>query len=137
MPKKINLNSLAFFGPGYVSLSSKILFTEFEHNINELTVHMTSGSLLVVIANDGYLGGTAPLLKFFINQTEGTVDLGIPANSYTYLTNSITLENVVGASVFDEKENMVMAPWAAIRGTFTEFAVLVAPSMFSFNGITF
>ena len=98
---------------------------------------MTAGSLLVVIANDGYHGSSLPLLKFFINQTEGTVDLGIPANSYTYLTNSITLENVIGASVFDEKENMVMSPWAAIRGTFTEFAVLVASSMFSFNGITF
>ena len=97
---------------------------------------MTANSLLVVIANDGYHGNSVPLLKFYLNQTEGTVDLGIPANSYTYLTNSITFEYVVGASVFDEKENLVFAPWAAIRGTFTEFAVLVAPTMFSFNGIT-
>ena len=97
---------------------------------------MTAGSLLVVISNDGYQSGTAPLLKFYLNQTEGTVDLGIPANSYIYWTNSITFENVIGASVFDEKENIVLSPWSAIRGTFTEFAVLVAPTMFSFNGIT-
>lgn len=97
---------------------------------------MTAGSLLVVIANDGYRGSSLPLLKFYLNQTEGTVDIGILANSYTYLTNSITFENVVGAIVFDEKENLVLAPWSAIRGTFTEFAVLVAPTMFSFNGIT-
>lgn len=103
--------------------------------MNVSTVHMPAGSVLVVIANDGYQSGTAPLLKFFINQTEGTVDLGIPANSYIYWTNSITLENVVGASVFDEKENLVLAPWAAIRGTFTEFAVLVAPTMFSFKNL--
>ena len=103
--------------------------------MNVSTVHMTAGSLLVVIANDGYRGSSIPLLKFYLNQTEGTVDLGIPANSYTYLTNSITFENVVGASVFDEKENMVFAPWAAIRGTFTEFAVLVAPTMFSFKNL--
>ena len=103
--------------------------------MNESTVHMSANSLLVVIANDGYRGSSLPLLKFFINQTEGTVDLGIPANSYTYLTNSITFENVIGASVFDEKENMVFSPWSAIRGTFTEFAVLVAPSMFSFKNL--
>lgn len=96
---------------------------------------MTAGSLLVVIANDGYRGSSVPLLKFYLNQTEGTVDLGIPANSYTYLTNSITFENVVGASVFDEKENLVLSPWSAIRGTFTEFAVLVAPTMFSFKNL--
>lgn len=96
---------------------------------------MTAGSLLVVIANDGYHGSSIPLLKFYLNQTEGTVDIGVPANSYTYLTNSITFENVVGASVFDEKENLVLAPWAAIRGTFTEFAVLVASSMFSFKNL--
>lgn len=136
MPKKIKLNSLEFFGPGYVSLSSKILFTEFEHNVNVSTAHITAGSLLVVISNDGYAGGSAPLLKFYLNQTEGTQDIGIPANSYIYWTNSITFENVIGASVFDEKENMALAPWSAIRGTFTEFAVLVAPTMFSFNGIT-
>ena len=104
--------------------------------MNVSTVHMTAGSLLVVISNDGYQSGTAPLLKFYLNQTEGTVDLGIPANSYIYWTNSITFENVIGASVFDEKENIVLSPWSAIRGTFTEFAVLVAPTMFSFNGIT-
>lgn len=91
--------------------------------------------MLVVIANDGYAGGTMPLMKFYLNQTEGTVDIGVPANSYIYWTNSITFEYVVGASVFDEKENMVLAPWSAIRGTFTEFAVLVAPTVFSFNGI--
>ena len=96
---------------------------------------MTTGSLLVVIANDGYRGSSIPLLKFYLNQTEGTVDIGVPANSYTYLTNSITFENVVGAIVFDEKENLVLAPWAAIRGTFTEFAVLVASSMFSFKNL--
>lgn len=96
---------------------------------------MTAGSLLVVIANDGYAGDLVPLLKFYLNQTEGAVDLGIPANSYTYLTNSITFENVVGAIVFDEKGNMVLAPWSAIRGTFTEFAVLVASSMFSFKNL--
>ena len=96
---------------------------------------MPTGSLLVVIANDGYRGSSFPLLKFFINQTEGTSDIGLPANSYTYLTNSITFENVIGASVFDEKDNMVLSPWAAIRGTFTEFAVLVAPSMFSFKNL--
>lgn len=96
---------------------------------------MTAGSLLVVIANDGYRGSSVPLLKFYLNQTEGTVDIGIPANSYTYLTNSITFENVVGASVFDEKENLVLSPWSAIRGTFTEFAVLVAPTMFSFKNL--
>ena len=135
MPKKINLNSLEFIGPGYTSLSSKIPFVDFTHNVNESTIHMTAGSLLVVIANDGYQGSSIPLLKFYLNQTEGTVDLGIPANSYTYLTNSITFENVVGAIVFDEKENMVLAPWAAIRGTFTEFAVLIAPSMFSFKNL--
>ena len=104
--------------------------------MNVSTVHMTAGSLLVVIANDGYRGSSIPLLKFYLNQTEGTVDIGIPANSYIYLTNSITFENVVGASVFDEKDNMMLSPWAAIRGTFTEFAVLVASSMFSFNGIS-
>lgn len=104
--------------------------------MNVSTVHLTAGSLLVVIANDGYTTGSAPLLKFYLNQTEGTVDIGISANSYIYWTKSITFENVVGASVFDEKENMVMAPWSAIRGTFTEFAVLVAPTMFSFNGIS-
>lgn len=76
-----------------------------------------------------------PLMKFYLNQTEGTVDIGVPANSYIYWTNSITFEYVVGASVFDEKENMVLAPWSAIRGTLTEFAVLVTPTMFSFNGI--
>ena len=97
---------------------------------------MTAGSLLVMIANDGYQTSSFPLLKFYLNQTEGAVDLGIPANSYIYWTNSITFENVVGASVFDEKENMVLSPWSAIRGTFTEFAVLVAPTMFSFNGIS-
>ena len=97
---------------------------------------MTTGSLLVVIANDGYLGNSFPLLKFFLNQTGGTVDISIPANSYIYWTNSITFENIVGASVFDEKENMVISPWSAIRATFTEFAVLVSPTMFSFNGIT-
>ena len=97
---------------------------------------MTAGSLLVVIANDGYTTGSASLLKFYLNQTEGTVDLGIPANSYIYWTKSITFENVIGASVFDENENMMLSPWSAIRGTFTEFAVLVAPTMFSFNGIT-
>ena len=91
--------------------------------------------MLVVILNDGYQGSSLPLLKFFLNQTEGTVDLGIPANSYIYWTNSITFENVVGASVFDEKENMVLSPWSAIRGTFTEFAVLIAPSMFSFKNL--
>ena len=96
---------------------------------------MSAGSLLVVIANDGYLGNSLPLLKFFLNQTEGTVDIGIPANSYIYWTNSITFENVVGASVFDEKGNMVLSPWTAIRGTFTEFAVLVAPTMFSFKNL--
>lgn len=104
--------------------------------MNVATVHMTAGSVLVVIANDGYRGSSMPLLKFYLNQTEGTVDLGIPANSYIYWTDSITFENVVGASVFDEKENLVLAPWAAIRGTFTEFAVLVTPTMFSFNGIS-
>lgn len=97
---------------------------------------MTAGSLLVVIANDGYQGGSVPLLKFYLNQTEGTVDIGIPANSYIYWTNSITFENVIGASVFDEKGNMVLAPWSAIRGTFTEFAVLIPSTMFSFNGIS-
>ena len=97
---------------------------------------MSANSLLVVIANDGYSSGSAPLLKFYLNQTEGLIDIGIPANSYIYWTKSITFENVVGASVFDEKENMVLSPWSAIRGTFTEFAVLVAPTMFSFNGIT-
>lgn len=96
---------------------------------------MTVGSLLVVIANDGYAGGSMPLLKFFLNQTEGPADIGLPANSYIYLTNSITFENVAGVSVFDEKENMVMSPWTALRGTFTEFAVLVAPSMFSFKNL--
>ena len=104
--------------------------------MNVATVHMTAGSLLVVIANDGYQSGTASLLKFYLNQTEGTVDIGIPANSYIYWTNSITFENVIGASVFDEKDNMMMSPWSAIRATFTEFAVLVDPTMFSFNGIT-
>lgn len=104
--------------------------------MNESTVHLSANSLLVVIANDGYRGSSLPLLKFFLNQTGGTSDIGIPANSYIYWTNSITFENVIGASVFDEKENMVLAPWTAIRGTFTEFAVLVAPTMFSFNGIT-
>ena len=104
--------------------------------MNVATVHLGVGSLLVVVANDGYAGGSAPLLKFYLNQTEGTIDIGIPANSYIYWTNSITFENVIGASVFDEKENMVFSPWSAIRGTFTEFAVLVAPTMFSFNGIT-
>ena len=104
--------------------------------MNVSTAHITAGSLLVVISNDGYVGGSAPLLKFYLNQTEGTVDIGVPANSYIYWTNSITFENVVGASVFDEKENLVLAPWSAIRGTFTEFAVLVAPTMFSFNGIS-
>lgn len=104
--------------------------------MNVSTVHMPAGSLLVVIANDGYQSGTAPLLKFYLNQTEGTVDISIPANSYIYWTNSITFEYVIGASVFDEKDNMVLSPWSAIRGTFTEFAVLVAPTMFSFNGIT-
>ena len=98
---------------------------------------MTTGSLLVVIANDGYHGSSLPLLKFFINQTGGTSDIGIPANSYIYLTNSITFENVIGASVFDEKDNMMLSPWSALRATFMEFAVLVAPTMFSFNGITF
>lgn len=97
---------------------------------------MPAGSLLVVIANDGYQSGTAPLLKFYLNQTEGTVDISIPANSYIYWTNSITFENVIGASVFDEKDKMVLAPWSAIRGTFTEFAVLVDSSMFSFNGLS-
>ena len=97
---------------------------------------MPAGSVLVVIANDGYQSGTAPLLKFYLNQTEGTVDIGLPANSYFYWTKSITFENVIGASVFDEKENLVIAPWSAIRGTFTEFAVLVAHTMFSFNGIS-
>lgn len=97
---------------------------------------MSTNSLLVVIANDGYRGSSFPLLKFFINQTGGTSDIGLPANSYIYWTNSITLENVVGASVFDEKDNMVLSPWSAIRGTFMEFAVLLAPTMFSFNGIT-
>lgn len=135
MPKKINLNSLEFFGPGYVSLSSKILFTEFEHNINVSTAHISTGSLLVVIANDGYQSGTAPLLKFYLNQTEGTVDIGVPANSYIYWTKSITFENVIGASVFDEKDNMVMSPWSDIRGTFTEFAVLVPSTMFSFKNL--
>ena len=96
---------------------------------------MSAGSLLVVIANDGYKSGSAPLLKFYLNQTEGTLDISIPANSYIYWTNSITFENVVGASVFDEKENMVLSPWSAIRATITEFAVLVSPTMFSFNGI--
>ena len=104
--------------------------------MNVSTAHITAGSLLVVITNDSYRGSSLPLLKFYLNQTEGTVDIGIPANSYIYWTNSITFENVIGASVFDEKENMVLSPWAAIRGTFTEFAVLVAPTMFSFNGIT-
>ena len=103
--------------------------------MNVSTVHMPAGSVLVVILNDGYQGSSLPLLKFFLNQTEGTVDLGIPANSYIYWTNSITFENVVGASVFDEKENMVLSPWSAIRGTFTEFAVLIAPSMFSFKNL--
>lgn len=97
---------------------------------------MTAGSLLVVIANDGYQGGSLPLLKFFLNQTEGTSDIGIPANSYIYWINSITFENVIGASVFDEKENMVFSPWTAIRATFTEFAVLLPTTVFSFNGIT-
>ena len=97
---------------------------------------MSANSLLVVIANDVYANSLAPLLKFYLNQTEGTVDIGIPANSYIYWTNSITFENVIGASVFDEKGNMVLSPWSAIRGTFTEFAVLVAPTMFSFNGIS-
>ena len=96
---------------------------------------MSAGSLLVVIANDGYRGSSLPLLKFYLNQTEGTVDIGIPANSYIYWTNSITFENVVGASVFDEKGNMVLSPWTAIRGTFIEFAVLVAPTMFSFKNL--
>lgn len=96
---------------------------------------MTAGALLVVIANDGYQGSSVPLLKFFLNKSEGTIDIGIPANSYTYLTNSITFENVVGANVFDDKENLVFAPWAAIRGTYTEFAVLPAPSMFSFKNL--
>ena len=96
---------------------------------------MTAGSLLVVIANDGYQGSSIPLLKFYLNQTEGTVDIGIPANSYIYWTNSITFENVIGASVFDEKDNMVFSPWSAIRGTFTEFAVLVAPTIFSFKNL--
>ena len=96
---------------------------------------MSANSLLVVIANNVYSNALAPLLKFYLNKTEGTVDIGIPANSYIYWTNSITFEHVVGASVFDEKENMVLSPWSAIRGTFTEFAVLVAPTMFSFNGI--
>ena len=104
--------------------------------MNESTVHKTTGSLLVVIANDGYQGNLFPLLKFYLNQTEGTVDIGIPANSYIYWTNSITFENVIGASVFDEKDNMMLSPWSAIRGTFTEFAVLVAPTMFSFNGLS-
>ena len=104
--------------------------------MNESTVHMPAGSVLVVIANDGYAGGSAPLLKFFLNQTEGTSDIGIPANSYIYWTNSITFENVIGASVFDEKDNMMLSPWSAIRATFTEFSVLVAPTMFSFNGIS-
>lgn len=96
---------------------------------------MTAGSLLAVIANDGYSGGSEPLLKFFLNKSEGTIDIGIPANSYTYLTNSITFENVVGASVFDEKENLVFAPWSAIRGTYIEFAVLVPSTMFSFKNL--
>ena len=96
---------------------------------------MTAGSLLVVIANDGYAGGSEPLLKFFLNQSEGTIDIGLPANSYTYLTNSITFENVVGASVFDEKDKMVLSPWAAIRATYTEFAVLVPSTMFSFKNL--
>ena len=64
------------------------------------------------------------------------LDISIPANSYIYWTKSITFENVIGASVFDEKGNMVFSPWSAIRGTFTEFAVLVAPTMFSFNGLS-
>ena len=96
---------------------------------------MTTGSLLVVIANDGYQGNSFPLLKFFLNQTGGTSDIGIPANSYIYWTNSITFENVIGASVFDEKEKMVLSPWSAIRGTFTELAVLVDPTMFSFKNL--
>lgn len=97
---------------------------------------MSTNSLLVVIANDVYADVLFPLLKFYLNQTEGTVDIRVPVNSYIYQTNSITFENVVGASVFDEKDNMVLSPWSAIRGTFTEFAVLVAYSMFSFNGIS-
>ena len=104
--------------------------------MNVATVHMTAGSVLVVIANDGYAGGTEPLLKFFLNKSEGTIDIGIPANSYIYWTNAITFENVIGASVFDEKENLVFAPWSAIRGTYIEFAVLVPSTMFSFNGLT-
>lgn len=96
---------------------------------------MTAGSVLVVIVNDGYSGGSAPLLKFFLNKTEGIVDIGIPANSYIYWTNSITFGNIIGASVFDEKDNMVLSPWCATRATFTEFAVLVAPTMFSFKNL--
>ena len=96
----------------------------------------TVGSLLVVIANDEYTTGTASFLRFYLNQTEKTIDVPIPANSYIYLTNSVTPETVIGASVFDEKDNMMVAPWSYIRATFTEFAVLVAPTIFSFNGIT-
>ena len=104
--------------------------------MNVSTVHLGVGSLLVVVSNDGYAGRSEPLLKFFLNKSEGTIDIGIPANSYIYWTNSITFENVIGASVFDEKENLVFAPWSAIRGTYIEFAVLVSSSMFSFNGLT-
>ena len=97
--------------------------------------------LLVVIANGEYAGGSGPFLRFYLNQRNEMIDVEIPANSYIYWTDSITFEtgagaSVVGANIFNEKNKRVLAPWSVIHGTFTEFAVLVAPTMFSFNGLS-
>lgn len=102
---------------------------------------MYANYLLVVITNGEYEGGSAPFLRFYLNQRNQMIDVGIPANSYIYWTDSITFDtgagaSVVGATIFNEKNKRVLAPWSVIHGTFTEFAVLVTPTMFSFNGLS-
>ena len=105
------------------------------------TFLMYASCLLVVITNGEYTNGSGPFLRFYLNQGNTIFNIEIPANSYIYWTDSINFDtgdgaSVVGASIFNEKNKRVLAPWSVIHGTFTEFAVFFDPTMFSFNGLS-
>ena len=118
-------------------MAANIYFKRFEHNVNPSTVHLPANSLLVVAYKEVYEGRSTPSLLVHLNQAEGTEDVQIPPNSYIYWTKDISFQTIIGIGVFDEKRNMILSPWAEIHGTTTEFSVLLSPSTFSFEGISF
>ena len=118
-------------------MDAKIYFNRFEHNVDPSIVHLPANSVLVVVERYIYEGRASPILEFHLNQTEGTLDIQIPPNSYSYWTKDISFRNVIGIGVFDEKRKMILSPFSDIHGTITEFSVLLSPSTFSLEGMSF